>query len=299
MTTSTSKHYRVLVTGATGQLGLSLHKLSPQFPQFTCQFVSRSDLDLGDPSSLESYLEQQNFDVIINAAAYTAVDKAEAEAEVCDLVNHQSVAQLAKISHQRQTKLIHVSSDYVFDGLSYQPYTEEDPTGPQGIYGQTKLDGEKAMLAELPQHGMILRTSWVYSEFGQNFVKTMLRLGSERDALNVVFDQVGTPTYAGDLAQCIFTILSQDDFWEEGLATEIFNYSNEGVCSWYDFAKEIFEISKVNCQLSPIEGVNYPTPAKRPFYSVLNKKKIKEVFDLSIPHWGDSLKACLAILQEK
>jgi len=299
MKTTTLKQTKVLVTGKNGQLGHALEQVAAQFPAFNCQFVSRESFDLGQPEQIASFLEANAFDVIINAAAYTAVDKSETETEVCDQVNHLAVKQLAEVAAAQGTKLVHVSTDYVYAGESHRPYIESDPTDPQGTYGATKLAGETAMLEAMPQNGVILRTSWVYSEFGNNFVKTMLRLGSTRDQLNVVWDQIGTPTYAVDLAQAIFQIISHESFQDQDFDSAVYHYSNEGVCSWYDFAKEIFELSGTPCAVSPIEGKDYPTPAKRPHYSVLNKQKIKDQFKLSIGHWKDSLRLCLTALSKE
>ncbi len=192
--------------------------------------------------------------------------------------------------------MIHISTDYVFDGKNFKPYSETDPTHPQGIYGQTKLDGELAMLAINPANSIIIRTSWVYSSFGNNFVKTMLRLGKEREELGVIYDQVGTPTSARDLAQAILSIIQHPKLNTQK-ATEIYHFSNEGVCSWYDFAKAIFELSDIHCTVKPIETLDYPTPAKRPHYSLLNKAKIKNTFEITIPYWKDSLQACLDVLK--
>jgi dTDP-4-dehydrorhamnose reductase len=229
--------------------------------------------------------------VIVNCAAYTAVDQAESDEAAADAINHRAVELLARISKEKQISLIHISTDYVFDGTNCRPYVETDPTNPQGVYGETKRDGEEAMLAVNPENSMIIRTSWVYSSYGANFVKTMLRLGKDRDELGVIFDQVGTPTYARDLAEAILTMIRSTEHVTRN--TEIYNYSNEGVCSWYDFAKAIFELSGVECSVKPIETKEYPTPAARPHYSLLNKGKIKKEYNVDIPHWRESLKACL------
>jgi dTDP-4-dehydrorhamnose reductase len=243
---------------------------------------------------MEDFFENQKFDAIINCAAYTAVDKAESEAELADAINHRFVAMLAKIAKRDDSKLIHISTDYVFNGQNHRPYVENDPTDPQGIYGKTKCAGEKAILDVSPKNTIILRTSWVYSAHGNNFVKTMLRLGRERETLSVIFDQVGTPTYARDLASAILDILPQINNGKP----EIYHYSNEGAASWYDFAAAIFELSDIPCQVNPITTDQYPTPASRPHYSLLNKAKIKNDFNLKIPYWRDSLKECLVKLGE-
>lgn len=244
---------------------------------------------------LQEYVEQNKIDVIVNCAAYTAVDKAESDEEAADIVNHLAVKKLAQISKENDIKLIHISTDYVFDGTNFKPYVEEDATSPNGVYGKTKLDGEKAMLEINPKNSIIIRTSWVYSSYGANFVKTMIRLGKEKESLGVIFDQVGTPTYARDLAKAILEILPKI----KNQNVEIHNYSNEGVLSWFDFAKEIMRMAKLECKVNPIETKEYPTPAKRPHYSLLNKAKIKKEFDIAIPYWKDSLDECLKKLGER
>ncbi|HEX5329490.1 dTDP-4-dehydrorhamnose reductase [Sulfuricurvum sp.] len=286
--------YNILVTGANGQLGSEIQKLSLDYPHYTFRFADRTILDLSDLSATEDFFENNRFDVIINCAAYTAVDKAESESDLADALNHRFVSTLAKIAKQHRTKLVHISTDYVYEGKNHRPYTETDPTNPQGVYGKTKCDGEKAILDVSPKNTIILRTSWVYSGYGNNFVKTMLRLGRERDSLGVIFDQVGTPTYAHDLAAAILEVLPLID----NQAPEIYHYSNEGVASWYDFAKAIFELSGVACHVNPITTDQYPTPASRPHYSVLNKSKFKADFSIPIPYWRDSLKSCLKALGE-
>jgi len=283
----------ILVTGQNGQLGQSLAKIAKDYPQFDFIFLGREQLDLSQPATLANALENIAFDIIINCAAYTAVDKAESEPELADAINHLAVEQLAQICNQRRATLIHISTDYVFDGKNYNPYIETDPVDPQGVYGITKLKGEQAMQAVNPK-GAIIRTSWVYSEFGNKFVKTMLRLGAERDSLNVIYDQVGSPTYATDLAQAILALLSQPEQLNQ---TQVYHYSNEGVCSWYDFAKAIFEMSGTRCKVNPIETKDYPTPAKRPHYSLMNKAKIKQDYLITIPYWRDSLKIALNCLE--
>ncbi len=286
----------VLVTGSNGQLGQSLKKIASQYPQYEISFATRSDIDLSD--CIAQFFQGKQFDLIINCAAYTAVDKAESEAELADQINHLAVQQLAEIAKQQHAKLIHISTDYVFNGQQCRPYIEMDDVEPQGIYGLTKLKGEQAVSKIMADNALIIRTSWVYSEFGNNFVKTMLRLASDRDSLSVIFDQVGTPTYATDLAKTIMTIIQNEAFQQE-FSSDIVHYSNEGVCSWYDFAKTIFELSGIECDVSPIETKDYPTPATRPHYSLLNKAKIKQDFDVVIPYWKDSLQQCLKALQEE
>ena len=285
----------ILVTGANGQLGSELRDLSRVYASDKFTFINRASVDFSDTQAIKEWFADKVFDVIINCAAYTAVDKAESEPDLARAINATAVATLAQIAKDKSSQLIHISTDYVFAGENFQPYTESDVTAPQSIYGLTKWEGEQAMLAINPLNSLIIRTSWVYSQYGNNFVKTMVRLGKERSELGVIFDQVGTPTYAKDLAQAILTIIhhSQD---ASPKSTEIYHFSNEGVCSWYDFATAIFELSGLNCTVKPIETVAYPTPAKRPHYSLLNKAKIKADYALTIPYWKDSLKTCLAAL---
>ncbi|RIZ65551.1 MAG: dTDP-4-dehydrorhamnose reductase [Methylococcales bacterium] len=283
---------RIVVTGANGQLGSEIRELSSYFPDDVFTFITRQDLDLSDASAIQVWFENKDFDVIINCAAYTAVDKAETEVDLATAINATAVKILAQIAKQKAISLLHISTDYVFAGDSCAPYRETDATNPQGVYGQSKLDGELAMLAINPDRSVIIRTSWVYSRFGNNFVKTMIRLGKERKELNVIYDQVGTPTSAKDLALVLLMIIQSPQL-EAQQGTEIFHYSNEGVCSWYDFAIAIFKAAPIRCKVNPIETKDYPTPAKRPHYSLLNKAKIKNTFNLSIPYWRDSLPECL------
>jgi dTDP-4-dehydrorhamnose reductase len=283
----------ILVTGSSGQLGQSLKAIAKNHPDVDFTFAARTDLDLSSEHTIDDYFQQDHFDLIINCAAYTAVDKAEAEPQLANQINHLAVKQLADIAKHQNTKLIHISTDYVFNGQQYRPYIESDDVAPQSVYGDSKLKGEQALITALPSNGFIIRASWVYSEYGTNFVKTMLRLGQERDSLNVIFDQVGTPTYAHDLAAAIMTIVVSEIFNQQHVPTELYHYSNEGVCSWYDFAKTIFELSDIDCNVSPIETKDYPTPATRPHYSLLNKAKIKQQYAMTIPYWKDSLKQCL------
>ncbi len=289
----------VLVTGANGQLGQSLKSLQAAYPGQHFIFTDLEQLDLSDKKNIIEFSQHNAFDLIINCAAYTAVDKAESEPELANNINHLAVKYLAEMAQQQNAKFIHISTDYVFNGQQHRPYTEKDEVQPQSVYGLTKLKGEQALLQSMPQNALIIRTSWLYSEFANNFVKTMGKLGHERDALNVIFDQVGTPTYARDLAQAIMNIVTSNSFDQANFITETYHYSNEGVCSWYDFAKTIFELTGLQCDVNPIETVDYPTPAARPHYSVLNKTKIKQAFDITIPYWKDSLQQCLMVLQEK
>ncbi|KIM04112.1 MAG: dTDP-4-dehydrorhamnose reductase [Sulfurovum sp. AS07-7] len=284
----------ILVTGAGGQLGSEIQELSVDYP-YSFHFTDSDTLDIINEEAIKKFITHNNINTIINCAAYTAVDKAESDEINADLVNHIAVRYLAQIAKEKEIKLVHISTDYVFDGTNYKPYIETDATNPQSVYGQTKLDGENTMLEINPKNSLIIRTSWVYSSYGANFVKTMLRLGKEKESLNVIYDQVGTPTYARDLAKAILDILPQTN----NEKVEIYNYSNEGVLSWYDFAKEIMKMAKLPCIINPIETKEYPTPALRPHYSLLNKSKIKKAFNLEIPYWKESLRACLEKIGEK
>jgi len=285
---------RILVTGKNGQLGKSIHKLVTNTEQADgFVFVGRKELDLSTENGIAHYFEGDAFDIIINCAAYTAVDKAEEELGLANQVNHIAVSQLAQIAKNQQAKLIHVSTDYVFDGKSDKPYMETDETNPINVYGRTKLAGEKALQETMPTDAIIIRTSWVYSEHGNNFVKTMLRLGKQRDELNVVSDQMGSPTYATDLAGVILEIIQNKSFKEAGRATQIYHYSNEGEISWHEFAKEILKIAKIDCKVNPIVTEQYPTPAQRPKNTSMNKNKIIKIFNANPAPWKDSLEKCL------
>ena len=284
----------ILVTGSSGQLGSEINGLSSDF-NYQFFFTCRDDLDIYNEKEVKDFIKTNNINIIINCAAYTAVDKAETDEVNANKINNISVKYLAEIAKEQKIKLIHVSTDYVFDGNNYKPYTELDETKPIGIYGKTKFAGEKAMIGINPSNSIIIRTSWVYSSFGANFVKTMLRLGKEKDELGVIFDQIGTPTYARDLAKAILDILPKIN----NDKVEIYNYSNEGVSSWFDFAKEIMSMANLTCKVNHIETKDYPTPATRPHYSVLNKSKIRKEFALDIPYWKDSLEECLKIIGEK
>ena len=284
---------KILVTGAKGQLGSELQALVGEDKRY--HFISREDVDLSDAKALKTFLQQQQYDLIINCAAYTAVDLAETEEQKAYAINEKAVGILAEYAKSQHAKLIHISTDYVFNGKNYRPYLESDDVAPQNVYGKSKLQGEQLLQQINPENSIIIRTSWVYSSFGANFVKTMLRLGRERDELGIIFDQVGTPTYAKDLAEAILSIAPKID----NKHVEIYHYSNEGVCSWYDFAKAIFEMNQIECQVNPIETSAYPTPALRPHYSLLNKLKIKERYSIEIPYWKDSLKMCLETLQKE
>ncbi|WP_150306231.1 dTDP-4-dehydrorhamnose reductase [Pseudomonas saliphila] len=287
----------ILVTGSTGQLGRSLQMIAGQYPEFEFHFFNRSRLDLATPGVVHACLEDHAFDYLINCAAYTAVDRAETEPELAEQINHHAVAALAEAARKKGTCLIHISTDYVFDGCHYKPYAEDHPTAPINQYGQTKLHGEQA-IQRSGVDACIVRTSWVYSEFGNNFVKTMLRLGQERERLTVINDQVGTPTYAGDLATAIMALVRRRESQPVESGCKVFHYSNEGVCSWYDFALEIFDMQPLQCRVDPIDTVNYPTPARRPYYSVLNKNAFRDYTGVDVPHWKHSLNICLSRLKD-
>ncbi len=282
---------RILVTGAGGQLGREFHALREAFPGLQLSFADRHTLDLAAPGGIEQVITPGAYDLCINCAAYTAVDRAESEPAAAALINERAVGRLATACAQAGTGLIHFSSDYVYHNDWNTPLTETAPTTPRSVYARTKLAGEEALRQSGARY-LILRTSWVYSSFGHNFVKTMLRLGRERDTLQVVYDQIGAPTYARDLAAAVLAIVTQDPH----LPNRTFNYSNEGVCSWYDFALAIFRIKGIDCRVMPIRSAAYPTPAARPPFSLLDKSAIKTDFGLEIPHWEASLVRCLGLL---
>lgn len=268
-----------LITGSNGQLGTELAKLLPQ-----AILTDVADLDITDETAVKAYVKAHNVDTIINCAAYTAVDKAEDDEDLAAKININGPRNLAKSG----AKVVHISTDYVFDGSAHKPYQPEDEAHPVSVYGKTKLAGEQEVL-KYAEQAIIIRTAWLYSPYGNNFVKTMRRLGEERENLNVVADQIGTPTYAADLATAIVRILPQMSAENKG----VYHFTNEGVCSWYDFARKIMELSELNCKVNPIPSSAYPTKAKRPFYSVLDKSKIKQTFNLEIQHWEEGLKQCL------
>lgn len=278
---------RIIITGANGQLGKCLKDIFSLQLNIETLFLSQEDLDIRNKQALNKYLTQEA-DYCINCAAYTNVDKAEEQLSLSQEINAESVKYIAEVCKKNEIKLIHISTDFVFDGQKSTPYTEEDVVNPLGSYGKTKLQGEQ-YIQQLLEEYYILRTSWLYSEYENNFLKTMLRLGKERESLGVVFDQVGTPTYAKDLAEIILRIMSKKEELEYG----VYHYSNEGVASWYDFAKAIFDEMKYPISLKPILTEEYPTPAQRPSYSVLNKSKIKANLDVEIPYWRDSLINCI------
>lgn len=268
----------LLITGCNGQLGTELRRRLPQ-----AVGVDVADLDITDKGAVQAFVKENDIDTIVNCAAYTAVDKAEDEPEKCRKINVDGVRNLALTG----AKIVHVSTDYVFDGKGYRPYVETDEANPVSVYGRSKLDGERVLL-ETAETCAIVRTAWLYSPYGGNFVKTMCRLGAEKEEISVVFDQIGAPTCVFDLAEVISTLLAQ---MKNGVK-EIYHYSNEGVCSWYDFAREIMKLSGLKCRVKPIETAQYPTKANRPFYAVLNKSKIKSL-GIEVPHWQESLEKCL------
>lgn len=279
---------KVLVTGANGQLGSEIRKISGLFSEMEFCFTDVAELDITNSAKVAEFLMGFQPEFLVNCAAYTAVDKAETDLKAATLLNATAVGILAEQSAKVNCKMIHVSTDYVFNGNGPRPYREDDPVDPQSAYGRTKLDGEVLCLRFNPE-SIIIRTSWLYSAFGNNFVKTMVRLGNERTELGVIADQIGSPTNAADLAQAILTIISSVKSVEKPFVSGIYHYSNEGVASWYDFTKAIFDIAKINCLVKPIASEDYPSPVQRPPYSVMNKSKIKLIFGLQIPHWRDSL----------
>ena len=277
----------ILVTGANGQLGNEMQVLSEEHARHTCFFTDVQELDICDEQAVHEFVKGNRIDVIVNCAAYTAVDKAEDNRAFCDKLNHVAPGYLAAAAEACGTALIHISTDYVFDGTGHLPYTEEEAPCPNSVYGATKLAGEQAVMANCSRT-MIIRTAWLYSIYGNNFVKTMLKLGQERDTLGVVFDQIGTPTYAYDLACAIFSAINR------GIVPGVYHFSNEGVCSWYDFTLAIHRLAGITtCKVSPLHTDEFPAKAPRPHYSVLDKTKIKKTFDIEIPHWMDSLGACI------
>lgn len=281
---------KILVTGANGQLGSEIQAIASHYSQFEFVFVDREKMPLQEPQQIIKVLNEIRPDIIIHAGAYTAVDKAEEEKELADSINHLAVAEIAKWAANHKAKVIYISTDYVFDGTSQTPLQEHEGTAPINWYGATKLRGEQALQQYLP-NGIIIRTAWVYSTYGHNFVKTMLRLMKDKTSINVVSDQIGSPTYAADLANAIMNIVTAEH-WEAG----IFNYSNLGEASWYDFAQAIQEISGLDCDVQGVTSHQFPTSAKRPKYSLLDKTKIQETYNITIPHWRDSLKKMLTQL---
>lgn len=280
----------ILITGANGQLGNEMRVLSEENREYTYFFTDVAELDICNEQAVMDFVKANNIHVIVNCAAYTAVDKAEENVGLCTRLNSDAVGYLAKAAEANGAALVQISTDYVFDGTAHIPYKETDPTCPDSVYGSTKLAGEQNALT-LCSRAMVVRTAWLYSTFGNNFVKTMLRLGKERESLGVIFDQIGTPTYARDLARVIFAAIHR------GIVPGIYHFSNEGVCSWYDFTKAIHRLAGITtCRVNPLHTEEYPTPAKRPHYSVLDKSKIKSTYGVEVPYWEDSLQSCMAQL---
>ena len=279
---------QILVSGCKGQLVNEIQLLAPKYAE-TCHFffTDKEELDITNRKAVYAFIEQNHISIVINCAAFTAVDKAEDNAELCDLLNHVAPGYLAEAVASVGGSMIQVSTDYVFDGTGCTPYKEDDATNPQTVYGRTKLAGEESVIRSCAG-SMVIRTAWLYSTFGNNFVKTMIRLGKERDALGVVFDQIGSPTYARDLARSIMQIV------DKGIIPGVYHFTNEGVCSWYDFTRAIHRLEGIDsCKVSPIHTEDYPVPAQRPHYSVLDKSKIKETFGIDIRWWEDALKECI------
>jgi len=277
----------ILITGANGQLGNEMRVLSAEYPEYTYFFTDVAELDICNAPAVRNFVKENDIHVIVNCAAYTAVDKAEENVELCTRLNADAVGYLAEAAEENGAEFIQISTDYVFDGTAHVPYKETEPVCPNSVYGRTKLAGEQNALT-LCTRAMVIRTAWLYSSFGNNFVKTMIRLGKERDSLGVIFDQIGTPTYARDLARTIYAVIGQ------GVVPGIYHFSNEGVCSWYDFTKAIHRLAGITtCKVNPLHTEEYPTPAKRPHYSVLDKSKIKATYEIDIPYWIDSLQNCI------
>ena len=282
----------ILITGCNGQLGNEIQLLEKQHPQHTYFNTDVAELDITNPKAIGQFVEENQIDGIVNCAAYTAVDKAESDTDFCRKLNADAPGYLAEAIERQGGWMIQISTDYVFDGTQHTPYREDAATCPNSVYGRTKLEGEQNVTSRC-RRSMVIRTAWLYSTFGNNFVKTMLRLGREKDELGVIFDQIGTPTYARDLAVAIFAAI------EKGVVPGIYHFSNEGVASWYDFTLAIHRLAGIeSCRVRPIHTTDYPTPATRPHYSVLDKSKIKETFGIEIPHWETSLADCIALLKE-
>ena len=283
---------RVLITGANGQLGHEMRNVLNGDDRFEAIFTDVAELDICDAEAVNRAVADNRVDYIVNCAAYTQVDKAEDNVELCRKINATAVENLARAAAACGARMIHVSTDYVFNGRGYRPYTEDMTPAPQSVYGSTKLEGEQALMRLCPQSA-IIRTAWLYSPYGNNFVKTMMRLGTERDELSVVADQIGTPTCAADLARAILAVLTAETF-----VPGIYHFSDEGACSWYDFTVAIHRLAGITCLVKPIRSDEYPSRAHRPFYSVLDKRKIKQTYGITIPHWYERLSHCIEILQE-
>ena len=288
---------KVLVTGSEGQLGSEIKKLISNYSELEFMFKDLPDLNICNAKLINTYIKENNINAVINCAAYTAVDKAEENFEISEQVNSIGVQNIINALEGVSGKLIHISTDYVFDGSNSEPYKESDPVNPLGIYGKTKRDGELYVINSAVD-SIVIRTSWLYSSFGNNFVKNMIRLGNEKNLLSVISDQIGTPTYARDLAKVCLDIIAISAVERISNKGKVYHYSNEGVASWYDFAITVMELSGSNCKVEPIQTTDYPTLAKRPHYSVLNKNKIKKDFTIDVPYWKDSLKDCINKLRQ-
>lgn len=282
----------ILITGCNGQLGNEMQLLESEYPQHKFFNTDVHTLDITNSLAVNDFINRNEIDVVVNCAAYTAVDKAESNKQLCTLLNTEAPAYLASAIEKRGGALVQISTDYVFNGTKHTPYVETDTPCPDSVYGSTKLAGELGV-SKFCKRTMIIRTAWLYSTFGNNFVKTMIRLGKEKTELGVIFDQIGTPTYARDLAVAIMTAV------DKGIKPGVYHFSNEGVCSWYDFTKVIHRMAGINgCHVKPLHTIQYPTPATRPAYSVLDKTKIKETYGIEIPYWMDSLEECIAKLND-
>ena len=286
---------KILITGSNGQLGSELKDIAALHTGNEYLFTDLKELDIANKEEVLAYMQEHKPEYIINCAAYTAVDRAEEEEGIAHVINAKAPAFLAEAARTINAKFIHISTDYVFDGKAYAPYTEDMKTNPTSVYGRTKLDGE-VFAHNAYTETIIIRTSWLYSQYGNNFVKTMIKLGRERESLGVIFDQVGTPTNAKDLAEAIFAIIEKSIKDTAAFVPGIYHYSNEGVCSWYDFAIQIHEYAKIECNVRPLLSIEYPTAAPRPHYSVLDKSKIKKTFEISVPYWKKSLLECIISL---
>jgi dTDP-4-dehydrorhamnose reductase len=288
----------ILVTGSKGQVGMELQALSSQFPAFDFLFVDVEELDITNPVAVKAFFSENKIDYCINCAAYTAVDAAETETNLAWKVNSVGPENLSTACASQKALMLQLSTDYVYHTQATKPYIESDYTNPQGTYARTKLQGDEAALRSNPGGAIVVRTSWVYSSFGNNFVKTMLRLAGQRDEISVIYDQIGTPTYARDLALALMKIVeaAENQTVDKKFLSGVYHYSNEGVTSWYDFAVAVFDLKHIKVKVKPIETKDYPTAAKRPPYSLLNKAKIKNTFGLEIPHWQHSLRQCLELL---
>jgi dTDP-4-dehydrorhamnose reductase len=284
---------KILVTGSNGQLGSEIRAIANLYPTLSFIFTDVEELNITNPIAVNEFIEKEKPNFVINCAAYTAVDKSEVEVDAATMLNSVAPGILANSCKANGCKMIHISTDYVFDGKAFQPYNELSTVNPMSSYGRSKLKGEEKVIDS--GIGMVIRTSWLYSTFGQNFVKTIIRNAKNKPEIRVVNDQIGCPTYARDLAETIIAIISKGN---DSFIPEIFHYSNEGVCSWYDFALQIVKLANLDCKIEPIESKDYPLPAKRPFYSVFNKEKIRIHYNIDIPHWSSSLNNCISLIMK-